>query len=124
MSLFGLRFRGGVLRETVYFGLFWGQICVFLWERAANCAAFNKAMLFVFNNFSASSQLISNNPFVFNYFLASFQLPLCAFNDILASIVYFLFVFQFPVCASANRFPPSPAPRRPLRLAYDNVSTS
>jgi hypothetical protein len=108
----------------MHFRSFWGQVRVFLWERAAKFAALNNSMLFVFNNFSASVQLISNNPFVFIYFLASFRLPTCVFNNILASIVYFLFVFQLSVCASASRFPPPLAPRHPLGLAYDNMSTS
>src|SRR5271157_5671716 len=62
-------------------------------------------MRFVFNNLSAFYQLISNNPFVFIYFLASFRLPPCVFNNILASVVLFF------VCSDPS-FPRAPGRSR------------
>jgi len=54
-------------------------------------------MSFVFMYFSASLPSLTYNRFVFNYFLASFRMGLCVFNDILALIVSFLFYFQLPL---------------------------
>jgi hypothetical protein len=53
-------------------------------------------MCFIFSNFLASYLIFSYNSFYFKYFLASFQQPFNAFNNILASFVLF-FVFLQPL---------------------------
>jgi hypothetical protein len=71
---------------------------------------FRNNISFDFKYFSAFVPLVSNNSFVFSYFLASFRLASCVFNNILASIVLFLYFLQIPACPFRRRRSALPAP--------------
>jgi hypothetical protein len=73
-------------------------------------------MSFVFKYFLAFSSSLTCNCFVFRCFLASFQMGLCVFNNILASVVSFFIYFQLPLSPSA---PPS---RHSLRRVSKRLS--
>ena len=59
---------------------------------------FRNDISFDFKYFLAFAPLVSNNSFVFRYFLASFRLPSCVFNHIVASFVLFLYFPPIPAC--------------------------